>query len=137
MAGADFIHLAAGMLDSGNSISYEQFIIDNEIIAMVRRLLAGIKVNKETLGFEVIKKVNPGGNYVMEDHTIAHMMDEFFYPKVSVRANFDVWESQGKPTMLSKAQSAAQEILTENNKGLLTADMVAEIKKRFPGIKNV
>ncbi|MBW2670342.1 MAG: trimethylamine methyltransferase family protein, partial [Deltaproteobacteria bacterium] len=41
MAGADYVHLAAGMLDSGNSISYEQFIIDNEILGMVHRLISG------------------------------------------------------------------------------------------------
>jgi len=34
MAGADCVRLAAGMLDSGNSISYEQYAIDNEIIGM-------------------------------------------------------------------------------------------------------
>jgi len=49
MAGADYIHLAAGMLDSGNSISYEQFIIDNEILGMVHRLISGVDVDTETL----------------------------------------------------------------------------------------
>ena len=104
---------------------------------MVYRLLAGIKVDEETLGFEVIKKVNPGGNYIMEDHTVLHMMDEFFYPKVSIRSNFDVWESQGKPTMLSQAQSMAREILKVNNDGLLAPDLVSEIRSRFPGIQDV
>ena len=40
LSGADTIHLAAGMLDSANSISYEQFIIDDEMIGMIQRLLA-------------------------------------------------------------------------------------------------
>ena len=77
------------MLDSGNSISYEQFVIDNEIIGIIHRIMAGIKVNEDTMGFAVIKKVGPGGNFVMEDHTVEHMMDEFFYPELSVRCNFD------------------------------------------------
>ena len=92
MAGADLIHLAAGMLDSGNSISYEQYVIDNEIIGMIRRLLAGIKVDDDTIGLDVIEKVGPGGNYIMEEHTVDHMMEEFFYPELSVRSIFDVWE---------------------------------------------
>ena len=135
-SGADILG-GAGQLESATTASLLQLVIDNEIIAMVYRLLAGIKVDKETLGFEVIKKVSPGGTYIMEDHTIAHMMDEFFYPKVSIRSNFDVWESQGKPTMWSQAHSMVQEILKENNKELLTRDLLSEIKKRFPGIKNV
>jgi len=133
MTGADCIRLSAGMLDSGNSISYEQFVIDNEIIGMIYRILAGIQVNEETLGFDVIEKVGPGGNYVMEDHTIDHMMGEFFYPNLSVRCNFDIWEERDRPNMLSRANNLAQEILEEFREGLLDHDLIAEIKKAFPG----
>jgi trimethylamine--corrinoid protein Co-methyltransferase len=66
MAGADCIHLAAGMLDSGNSISYEQYAIDNEVIGMIHRVREGITITEDTLGLEVIEKVGPGGNYILE-----------------------------------------------------------------------
>ena len=133
MAGADFIHLAAGMIDSANSISYEQFVIDNEIIGMLRRILEGIKVNEETLGLDAIEKVGPGGNFLMEDHTIEHMMDELFYPTLSVRCNFDIWEERGRPSMLSRAHEQVQEILEEGREGLLDHEIISEIKKAFPG----
>ena len=136
MAGADYIHLAAGMLDSGNSISYEQYVIDNEIAGMVHRILTGVKVSDDTLGFDVIQKVGPGGNYVMEDHTIEHMMDEFFYPKLSVRCNFDIWEEQGRPDMLSRAKDMVHKILEESKKSLLDPDLIVEVEKAFPGIQN-
>lgn len=133
MAGADCIHLAAGMLDSGTAISYEQFVIDNEIIGMIHRMLAGIRVDKDTLGFDVIKKVGPGGNYIMEDHTVEHVRDEFFYPNLGIRCNFDVWEEKGRPDMLSRANKLVQEILEEGKEGLLDYDLISEIKKAFPG----
>ncbi len=137
MAGADCIHMAAGILDSGNSISYEQFVIDNEIIGIIHRMLAGIKVNEETLGFDVIEKVGPGGNYVIEEHTIDHMLDEFFYPTLSVRCNFDIWEEKGRPSMLSRANELVQNILGEGKEGLLNLGLIFEIQKTFPGIKNI
>jgi len=133
MAGADFIHLAAGILDSGDSISYEQFVIDNEIIGIIQRLLRGIKVDEGTLGFDVIEKVGPGGHFIIEDHTVEHMMDEFFYPKLSVRHNFDTWEEKGRPDMLSRANDVVQKILEEGKGGLLEHDLISEIKKAFPG----
>jgi trimethylamine--corrinoid protein Co-methyltransferase len=133
MAGADYIHLAAGLIDSANSISYEQYVIDNEIIGMIHRILRGIKVNEETMGFDVIEKVGPGGNYVAEDHTIEHMMDEFFYPNLSVRYNFDIWEEKAHPDMLSRANEIVQNILEEGEEGLLSLDLISEIKKAFPG----
>ncbi len=137
MAGADCVRLAAGILDSGNSISYEQFVIDNEIIGIIHRMLAGIKVTEDTLAFDVIEKVGPGGNYIAEDHTIEHMMTEFFYPELSVRHNFDVWEERGRPNMLSRASDVVRSILRENTEGLLDLDLTAEIARTNPGIYSI
>ena len=133
MAGADCIHLAAGILDSGNSISYEQFVIDNEIIGIIQRMLTGIKVDEGTLGFDVIEKVGPGGNYITEDHTVEHMMDEFFYPTLSVRYNFDIWEERGRPDMLSRANDVVRKILDDGKEAILNYDLISEIKEAFPG----
>jgi trimethylamine--corrinoid protein Co-methyltransferase len=137
MAGADCIHLAAGLLDSGNSISYEQYVIDDEVIGMIRRVLAGIKVDKDTLGLDVIEKVGPGGSYVMEDHTVEHMVKEIFYPELSVRSIFDVWEKEGRPSMMSRANSMVNKILEETRDGILDINLISEIKKAFPNIVGV
>lgn len=134
MAGADYVHLAAGMLDSGNAISYEQYIIDDEVIGMVRRVLAGVGVNKEALGLDVIRKVGPGGNYVTEDHTVENMMDEFFYPNPSVRLGFDLWREAGQPDMLRRAAIQVRQILRHEEGDLLAADL---IRNAFPGIQDV
>ena len=135
MAGADCVHLAAGMLDSGNSISYEQFVIDDEIIGMIRKTLAGIRVDEATLGLDVIEKVGPGGNYVMEDHTIDHMMNEFFYPRLAVRSNFDIWENEGRPSMLTRAHELVNGILDNGQEGLFETETAVRIRKVFPGIR--
>jgi len=137
MAGADCIHLTAGLMDSGNSLSYEQFVIDDEIIGMIHRELAGIEVNEDTLGFDVIESVGPGGNYVAEDHTIDHMMDEFFYPSLSVRCNFDIWEEKGRPDMLSRAHVLVKNTLDNGRESRLDPDLVLDIKKTFPCIINI
>jgi trimethylamine--corrinoid protein Co-methyltransferase len=137
MSGADCIHLAAGMLDSGNAISYPQYVIDNEIIGMVQRLLSGIRVTPDTVGFDVIKKVGPGGHFVMEDHTVEHMMDEFFYPSLSIRSNFDSWEELGRPDMISRAREVVtQTFQNEKKRGVLDRGLVTRIRKTFPGIQN-
>jgi trimethylamine--corrinoid protein Co-methyltransferase len=137
MAGADCIHLAAGMLDSGSSISYEQYAIDNEIRGMIHRVLSGIMVDEDTLGLDVIEKVGPGGNYVLEDHTVEHMMSEFFYPTLSVRHSFDIWEEKGRPSMLSRAREVVEEILAAGEEGLLDPELIAEINRAFPGIQPI
>ncbi|MCF8050776.1 MAG: trimethylamine methyltransferase family protein [Desulfobacterales bacterium] len=135
-AGADFVHLAAGMLDSGNSISYEQYVIDDEIIGMVERLLRGVTINAETLALECIERVGPGGNYVTEEHTVEHMFSEFFYPKLAVREQYDRWVGRGAPTPLIRAQSVVDEILDEHAHRLDPA-AVKGLRSRFPRIVDV
>ncbi|MBW2644407.1 MAG: trimethylamine methyltransferase family protein [Deltaproteobacteria bacterium] len=135
MAGADYIHLAAGILDSGNSISYEQFIIDNEILGMVHRLINGVDVDKETLAVDIIENVGPGGNYVTEEHTVKHMFSQFFYPSLAIRMNFDRWQEQGKPTPLTNAHELARTWL-EEAEPVLSLEKLMEIKSKFPEIVN-
>ena len=137
LSGADLVHLAAGMLDSGNSISYEQYVIDDEIIGMVKRMVKGIQTDSDALAFDVIKKVGPGGNFVLEDHTVEHMMDEFFYPDLGVRCNFDIWEQRARPDMLSRANERVKKILEDGQEGLLDQNLLVEIKSKFPGIVNL
>jgi trimethylamine---corrinoid protein Co-methyltransferase len=135
-AGGDYVHLAAGMLDSGNSISYEQFIIDNEILGMVHRLLKGVDVNEGTLAVETINAVGPGGNYVMETHTVEHMFDQFFYPKHAIRMNFDRWEEQGKPTPLTNANELVRTWLKEVEP-VMDLREILKVRQKFPQIVDV
>jgi trimethylamine--corrinoid protein Co-methyltransferase len=133
MAGADYIHLAAGMIDSGNSIAYEQYIIDNEILGMIERILRGIAVDTETLGLECIERVGPAGSYVLDDHTVQHMFNEFFYPRLAVRGQYDRWTALGSPTPLTKAHTLVKEYL-DASEMRLAPETVAAIRRRFPGI---
>jgi trimethylamine--corrinoid protein Co-methyltransferase len=137
MAGADCIHLAAGMLDSGNSISYEQYVIDNEVIGMIHRFMAGIRVDDATLAADVIAEVGPGGNFITNAHTLEHMMDEFFYPELEVRSNFDIWEQRGRPGMLSRAAEVVDRILEESRDGLMDRRVITKIKGAFAGLQNL
>jgi trimethylamine--corrinoid protein Co-methyltransferase len=85
------------------------------------------------MAFDVIERVGPGGNFVTEDHTIDHMNDEFFYPNLSVRSNFDIWEERGKQNMLSQAYIRVREILEDGKDGILDHETISEIRQAFPG----
>jgi trimethylamine---corrinoid protein Co-methyltransferase len=53
--------------------SYEQMVIDDEILAFARRWARGIEVTAETLAFDAIRAVGHGGSYLGQDHTVAHL----------------------------------------------------------------
>ena len=130
-AGGDFIHLAAGMIDSGNAICLEQFIIDDEMIGMIHRILRGITVSDATLALDCIHTVGPGGNFILEDHTVDHMLDEYFYPQYCVRMPYDVWTREGEPTIVSRAREQVG-ALTAGRRSKLSRRCLARLARQFP-----
>jgi trimethylamine---corrinoid protein Co-methyltransferase len=135
MAKADLIHLTAGMIDSCNSICLEQFVIDNENIGMIGRILRGIRVNDDTLAMDVIRRVGPRGQYTTEEHTLDHLGDEYYYPELSVRCNYDVWLAEGRPDVVSRAHGKVKEILDDGREGLLDTNTIFMVEKAFPGLQ--
>jgi len=134
LMGADFIHLTAGLMDSAKSISYEQFVIDDENIGMIHKILQGIIVDDDSLGFNVIRDVGPHGNYLMEEHTVDHL-GSHFYPRLAERCSFDVWEQKGRPNMLKRAKELVTEILDQPRPGCIDETVRKQAAKAFPGLK--
>jgi len=137
LSGADCIHLTAGLMDSANAISYQQFAVDNESIGMIGRVLRGVEVGEDRLAEHVIEDVGPGGHFLMADHTFRYMESEFFYPTLSERCSFEVWNEKGRPSMLGRAKRLVREILRDHAGCVLDPRLDREIRDRFPGIQSL
>ena len=111
LSGANFIHDAAGLLDFALSVSYEKYVVDNEIIGMVMRAVEGIKVDEDTLAFDLIKEVGPGGNFVSAKHTRKYMRTEHYQPTLSDRDHLEEWQAKGKRDTYARARDRVEEIL--------------------------
>ncbi len=81
LSGANLIH-DVGYLEDGLCGCFEQVVLTDEIIAMVKRYLRGIDIDKNTLALDVIEKVGPGGNFLSEDHTFKNFKSQMFMPKL-------------------------------------------------------
>lgn len=111
LAGANYIHDAAGLIESGMTVAYEQYVIDNEINGMVMRAVRGIEINNESMAVDVVKAVGTGGNFLAEEHTINHMRSEFFMPQVA-------------PMIIFSALPFKSEILLTPNSSAFALDIV-------------
>ena len=131
LAGGNFIHEAFGMLDGALTVSYAQYVIDNDIVGSCLRTLRGIEVNDDTLAYDVIKKVGPGGNYLSEEHTIRYMRTESYYPRASDRQQYQRWIDAGSKDSWKRAEEVASEILNSPRGEIIPADIDREIRKRF------
>ena len=94
-AGVHFILHAAGSLETINSMSYEKFLIDDELIGMVRQLHKPVAVDQEALALDVIREAGPLGQYLDKTHTFMHFRKELFQPRFSNRSSYDGWLEKG------------------------------------------
>jgi trimethylamine---corrinoid protein Co-methyltransferase len=112
MGGSNYIHHAAGMLESMLAVAYEQYIIDDEIMGMCTRVLEGITVDDEHLALDAIAEVGPGGNYLMSPHTLAHMRSEFFTGNGITDGQFrDTWVADGSLDTRERAKRMVRKLL--------------------------
>ena len=120
MAGANLIY-GAGMLDSGLIFSYAQLVIDNDIFKMIRKVMQGMHVDDENLAVDIIKSVGPGGDFLMQDHTMKYMRTLPSVPKLIERNNRENWLAAGGKGLAERAIERAAEILA-NHKPLPLSD---------------
>ena len=129
LAGSNYIHHAAGRIKDG--MAYEQLVIDNEIIGMVKRALQGVKVTDETLAFREIQEVGPGGNYIAHEHTLRFFKNELFFPTLADRNERIAWERQGALDGRERARRQARKILRDHLPSKIPEGIDRELRKRF------
>lgn len=132
LAGGNYIHHAAGMLESMLTISYEQFVIDNDIIGMALRALEDIKVDEDRLALEVINKAGPGGNFLTQPHTVKYARsDEYFVPRTADRKERSAWEKAGGKDGRERAKELAKKILKKPTENLIPEEADQRIREKF------
>jgi len=134
MAGGNFIHDALGLMEFCMTASYEKYVQDNEILGEVVRVLRGVEVTEDSLAIDITAKVGPGGNFVQEDHTLQHMREEHFVPKVADRKHRKKWEEAGRKDTFTRCHEIALEVLKTHRAKPVDEGIMHEIRKRFPNI---
>jgi trimethylamine--corrinoid protein Co-methyltransferase len=113
-SGADLLLHAAGILSSYLAFSYEKFVLDDEMCGMVRRLRRGLAVTPETLAYDVIAQVGPGGNFLMETHTVKRCRREFWQPALCDRSGLEAWMAGGRQDAVTRARQRWHKLLAEH-----------------------
>ena len=129
VSGANFVLHSAGILESFNCMSYEKFIVDDEMCGMVKRIKRAIEVNPDTLALDVIKAVGPGGHFLDKDHTLDHFRTEFYQPRLSNRDDFFTWQTKGSSLSTETAHQKYKEILATYEAPELPADVDKALQK--------
>lgn len=110
LAGADQV-VGIGGFDRSGCESVEQIVMDCELWRNVLRAWRGVKVDGETLGFDAIARVGPGGYFMKDIHTLRHFKSEVLMPRLSMR---DAPPDATEEPMRKAARDEAKRILREH-----------------------
>ena len=125
LSGGHMVH-DVGFMDSAMSASLEQVVLCDEIIGYARRIGRGIDINDETLAFDAIKEVGPGGNFLTHEHTFMNLRKELWFPTLLDHRSYQSWLTD--PTdMRTRVKRKTADILENHKPKALSDEVLAKL----------
>lgn len=132
LAGGNLIYESSGMTASLLGVSFEAFVLDDEMHSNIYRALRGIEVTEDNLGFDAICEAVMGeGHFLGGRHTFAAMERDYFYPSLADRDDPRTWAQNGAQDAWTRARERAKEILQDHRPEYLTPAQEQQIRSRF------
>jgi trimethylamine--corrinoid protein Co-methyltransferase len=110
LSGGTLIH-DIGFLDCADIGSLEMLVMNDEIIAMTRRILKGIEINDDTLMLDLIDEVGPGGYFLAQRETAQRCREEIWVSSLMDREPWDTWTVGGALAMRDRIKHRVRTIL--------------------------
>ena len=127
LAGAEMLS-GAGLLHAARVFALDEMVLDSEIFGLLCHLAAGISVSEDDLAVGAIGEVGPGGNFLAEDHTLAHMR-QLWRPRLFDRGTWEDWEAAGRPEPRARARDRVRALLASHEVPPLPEGMPAELDR--------
>lgn len=121
MKGSTF-GISFGGLLTGKAVAPEQIILDADVYCTVQSMLKGMQVDEERLAYEAIKRVGPGGNYLMDEHTLSWMRSGEYYESPVINH-----EGVDSKSMVDRAHDRVLEIV-KNHKTAVSEKVQEDLR---------
>jgi trimethylamine--corrinoid protein Co-methyltransferase len=132
LSGANMVYESSGMMASLLGVSFEAFLLDNEMLSHVYRMIRGVEVTEETLAFEAMKNVITGaGHFIGETQTLEAMERDYFYPRLGDRLEPTTWAETGAEDAAQRANREVRKILAQHQPNHIDASVDAKIRDKF------
>lgn len=128
MSGVNMVNECFGILDSIMTVSYEKFVIDEEIMSRAARVVNGIDNFDDDFSLDTIKAVGHGGSYLMHPSTLKHCR-KFWQPSVSETRPYDEWAKNGNLDIGQRANAKFKQILENCPDMIISKDIGRDLEK--------
>ncbi|MDP3894050.1 trimethylamine methyltransferase family protein [Nocardioides sp.] len=113
LAGANWVMHSAGWLEGGLVAGYEKFIVDIELLQMLRAEFTPLEIDEESMAFGAHEEVGHGGHFLGAMHTMERFRDCFYRPLLSSSENYERWMRNGGKDASARAGEIYQQKLEE------------------------
>lgn len=128
LSDVDLIYFAAGMLSGFNVTSLEKYVVDEQLIKMVKRLYDGVAIDKTKDYTAEIKKVGPKGTFLY-GRTPKEYRKEHFIPDIFVKQDYKSWESEGAVSIKDRASGVVKQRIESYQAPSITPEQLKVIEK--------
>ncbi|KQT90709.1 trimethylamine methyltransferase [Marmoricola sp. Leaf446] len=95
LAGTNWVMHSAGWLEGGLVAGYEKFIVDVELLQMMRAEFTPLEIDEASLAFGAHEEVGAGGHFLGAMHTMERFRTCFYRPLLSSSENYEKWSRNG------------------------------------------
>ncbi len=128
MSGGHMVEQVFGVLDAIMTVSYEKFIIDEEMMRRVIRICEGVDTSDSEMSLEVMNEVGPGGSYLSHKDTFSRFRSQWL-PTISCWSSYDKWEHSGADrSILVRANKKYKEILASRPEMMISKELDRDLK---------
>jgi trimethylamine--corrinoid protein Co-methyltransferase len=113
LAGANWVMHSAGWLEGGLVSGYEKFIVDIELLQMMREQFTPLEIDEASLAFDAHTEVGHGGHFLGSMHTMERFRTCFYRPLLSSSENYERWMRGGGVDAAGRAEKIYQKKLED------------------------
>ena len=129
LAGANWVMHAAGWLEGGLVACYEKFVIDIELLQMMREEFTPLEIDEASLAFDAHTEVGHGGHFLGAMHTMERFRTCFYRPLLSSSENYERWMRGGGVDAAGRAELIYQKRLADYEQPPLDDAVRAELEE--------
>jgi trimethylamine--corrinoid protein Co-methyltransferase len=128
LAGANLMLHAAGWLESGLVASYEKYLLDVELLRILRAEFTPLEIDEASLAFDAHAEVMHGGHFFGAQHTLERFRTCFYRPLLFSTEGNDRWLRNGSLDAAARAGQRVSELLATWERPPLDTALEAELE---------
>lgn len=117
-----------GLLEGGKQFSFAVLTMSDEVMSLIYRMMSSLEVNEDKLARGVYDSVEPGGNYLGEDHTSVYFKKEQLWPNLFQRLRIDDWIANGSKSLGQRALEYAESLLAAPAVAVIDEAAISKVK---------